>query len=143
MILICKKGKDKTKVDSYRPISLTSRVGKPVERLINSRLIWYLEKEGVTSDNQAGCRQHRSTEDQVTYIAQETDNALQGKKYTIVVWADLEKAFDKGLKNCLNTQLHQYGKYGIKDHTYKLDQLIPHQQKSRVKNKRHFSRKET
>ena len=44
MLPIHKKGKDKTKADSYRPISLTSCVGKLIERLVNNRLTWYLEK---------------------------------------------------------------------------------------------------
>ena len=43
MIPIHKKGKDKTKAKSYRPISLTSCIGKLIERMINTRLIWYLE----------------------------------------------------------------------------------------------------
>ena len=37
---IPKSGKDKRKVDSYRPIALTSHVGKLVERLILSRLTY-------------------------------------------------------------------------------------------------------
>ena len=69
MIPIHKKGKDKRSADSYRPISLTSCVGKLMERLINTRLTWYLEKEQIITPKQAGFRQHRSTEDQVTYLA--------------------------------------------------------------------------
>ncbi|RUS72132.1 hypothetical protein EGW08_020105 [Elysia chlorotica] len=42
-----KQGKDRTKVDSYRPISLTSCVGKLLERLINTRLCWYLESKNL------------------------------------------------------------------------------------------------
>ena len=68
-----------------------------MERLIKSRLTWYFKK-GVISDNRAGCRQRRSTEDQVTYIAQEFKDALQDKKNTIAVRIDSEKAFDKVLE---------------------------------------------
>ena len=56
MIPIHKKGKEKTKADSYRPVSLTSCVGKLMERLINNRFTWYLEKENTISDKQAGFR---------------------------------------------------------------------------------------
>ena len=69
MIPIHKKGKDWSRADSYRPISLTSCVGKLMERLINTRLIRYLEKQQIITLQQAGFRQNRSTEDQVTYIA--------------------------------------------------------------------------
>ena len=74
MVPIHKKGKDRTKVDSYRPISLTSCVGKLMERLINTRLSWHLEKNNTISPEQAGFRQHRSTEDQVTYVAQSIED---------------------------------------------------------------------
>ena len=39
MIPIHKKDKDKLKTSSYRPISLTSCVGKVMERLINTRFM--------------------------------------------------------------------------------------------------------
>ena len=43
MIPIHKKGKDRRKSSSYRPISLTSCVVKTMERIINGRLMYYLE----------------------------------------------------------------------------------------------------
>ena len=61
MVPIHKKGKDGTKADNYRPISLTSCVGKLMERLINTRLTWHLEKKEIITPKQAGFRQHRST----------------------------------------------------------------------------------
>ena len=49
MMSVRKKGKDQTRVDSstvdcYRSISLTSCTAKLMERLINCRLTWHLEK---------------------------------------------------------------------------------------------------
>ena len=64
MIPIHKKGKDKFKTSSYRPISLTSCVGKVMERMINTRLMWHLETNNLIAKEQAGFRQNRSTEDQ-------------------------------------------------------------------------------
>ena len=95
MIPILKRGKDKSKAESYRPISLTSCVGKLMERLINTRLMWYLEDKKHITPEQAAFRQDRSTEDQITYIAQAIEDAFQDKKHTLAVWIDLEKAFDK------------------------------------------------
>ena len=40
---ILKKGKPAEKLSSYRPISLTSCFGKLAERMVNGRLIWWLE----------------------------------------------------------------------------------------------------
>ena len=72
--------KDRSKADSYIPISLTSCVGKLVERLINTRLTWNLEKRQIITPQKAGFRQNISTESQVAYIAQEIEDALQDKK---------------------------------------------------------------
>ena len=95
MIPIRKEGKPANKAESYRPISLTSCLGKLIERIINSRLMWYLESNHLLMDEQAGFRQYRSTEDQITYISQHVEDAFQAKKQTVVVWVDMEKAFDK------------------------------------------------
>jgi hypothetical protein len=95
MIPIHKPGKDKAKAQSYRPISMTSNVGKVMERLINNRLTWHLEEKQVLRPEQASFRSPRSTEDHVTYIAQEIKDAFQDKEVMLTVFVDMEKAFDK------------------------------------------------
>ena len=95
MMPVHKKGKDKSKSSSYRPISLTGCVVKTMERVVNVRLMWYLESNKILSEQQAGFRQFRSTEDQVTYLAQEVEDAFQNKNVLLATWIDLQKAFDK------------------------------------------------
>lgn len=112
MVPIHKKGKDRAKVDSYRPISLTSCVGKLMERLINTRLTWHLEKNNIIAPEQAGFRQHRSTEDQVAYISQKIEDGFQDKKHTLTIWVDMEKAFDKVWKEGLKLKLQKSGVAG-------------------------------
>ena len=73
MIPILKKGKDPKQTASYRPISLTSLVGKTMERVVNQRLKWYLETNDLLTPEHAGFRQFRATEDQITYLAQEIE----------------------------------------------------------------------
>ena len=41
---ILKSGKDQSNPKNYRPISLTSNICKLIERMVNNRLIWFLEK---------------------------------------------------------------------------------------------------
>ena len=95
LIPIHKPGKPKNSPSSYRPISLTSCLCKLLERILNSRLMWFMEKERKFDDEQAGFRPCRSTEDQVTYLTQLIEEGFQAKKQTVVVWVDLEKAFDR------------------------------------------------
>ena len=117
MVPIYKKGKECSKTTSYRLISLTSSAGKLIERLINSRLVWHLEKRNILIPKQAGFRHHRSTEDQVTYIAQHIEDGFQDKRHTLAVWIDKEKAFDKvwkvklhksGISGCIYEWISQY-----------------------------------
>ncbi|GFS07811.1 RNA-directed DNA polymerase from mobile element jockey [Elysia marginata] len=50
---ILKVGKPKNKGNSYRPISLTSCMCKLMERIINKRPVWYLEKHNILMEEQA------------------------------------------------------------------------------------------
>lgn len=50
-IFIAKKNKKKV-----RPISMSSSVGKVLERMVNERLIWMAEREGWLDRNQNGFR---------------------------------------------------------------------------------------
>ena len=43
MIPIPKPGNDPTNPTTYRPIALKSCICKTMERMINRRLVWYLE----------------------------------------------------------------------------------------------------
>ena len=65
VIPIPKPGKDATLPESYRPIALTNTICKTMERIINTRLVWYLEKHNIITDQQAGFRKGRSTYDQL------------------------------------------------------------------------------
>ena len=63
VIPIPKPNKDHIDPLSYRPIALTSCLCKVLERMINKRLIWYLEKYRIPDKSQCGFRKHRSTTD--------------------------------------------------------------------------------
>ena len=109
---ILKKGKDKSKPDSYRPISLLSCTGKLLERIINKRLLWHLETNNLLASTQTGYRQHRSTEDQLAYFTQDIEDAFQEKKKVLAVFFDLSKAFDRVWKEGLLLKLLQNGVHG-------------------------------
>ncbi|GFR72998.1 RNA-directed DNA polymerase from [Elysia marginata] len=95
MILIYKQGKDKKKPECYRSVSLLSCLGKTMERMVNTRMTWYLEKNYILVEEQTGFRRGRCTEDQITLIAQDIEDGFQEKTHTVVVWIDMAKAFDR------------------------------------------------
>jgi len=95
MIPFLNKGKDPKQAASYRPISLTSCVGKTMERVVNQRLKWYMETNDILAPVQASFRQFRATENQTTYLAQEVEDAFQERNVTRVAWIDIQRAFDK------------------------------------------------
>ena len=61
---------------SFRPISLTSYISKLFERIILSRLLFFLESNCILSPRQAGFRSGRSTLDQILYLSQSISNGF-------------------------------------------------------------------
>ena len=70
IIPIHKVGKPLDSPASFRPISLTSCVSKLFERIILSRLLFFLESNSILSPRQAGFRPGRSTLDQILFLSQ-------------------------------------------------------------------------
>ena len=62
---IPKPGKDSKNPSNYRPISLTSCLCKTTERIINTRLVWFLEKNNILTKYQSGFRKGRTTTEQL------------------------------------------------------------------------------
>ena len=94
LIPICKPSKVPTLVDSYRPISMLSCIGKLMERMVENRLDWVIERSEMLSETQTGFRKNRSTYDQLTSLDDEIHRALSQKHTCIVAYLDLAGAFD-------------------------------------------------
>ena len=97
IIPILKNGKSASKMESYRPISLTSVVVKTLERLIMNRLYYEAETKEWISNKQAGFRAQRSCEDQVLRMVQGVSDNFQEKpsKRTVMALIDYSKAYDR------------------------------------------------
>ena len=112
IIPLPKPGKDDNDPNNYRPIALTSCICKTMERMVNDRLVWFLEKEQILSQSQSGFRKRRSTVDQL--IKLETlarESFIQGH-HGVAVFFDLEKAYDTTWKYGIMKDLHFAGLRG-------------------------------
>ena len=112
IIPILKEGKTSTSPGSYRPIALTSCISKILERMVNRRLVWFLESRGCLPRFQCGFRKGRSTLDSLTSLVTEAHNAYRRSEYLFTVFFDLAKAYDTCWKRLIMDQLHKFGLRG-------------------------------
>lgn len=91
---LLKTGKPKEEPVSYRPISITSTLGKCFERLINSRLLWHLEAHNFIPINQAAFRKNCSIHDHIWNIESSIISGFNNGMDTHGVFIDLDKAYD-------------------------------------------------
>lgn len=111
------KSGSKDQITNYRPISILPSTSKILEKIINKRLVQYLEKHSILSKTQYGFRSKLSTADAVhqltDYVVQELDKGNQ----TIGIFLDLAKAFDTVSIPIL---LHKLEALGIRGNQLKL-----------------------
>ena len=109
IIPIPKPGKDHTEPNNYRPIALTSCLCKTLERMINVRLVWYLESNNLISPVQSGFRSERSTNDNLVRLETFIRDAFVAKEHVVAVFFDLEKAYDTTWRHGIIRDLHDLG----------------------------------
>lgn len=105
---IPKKG-DRTDPSNYRPIAITSILSKVMERVINTRLLAYLEENQLINDRQYGFRHGRSTGDLLAYLTHRWAAAIESKGEALALSLDIAKAFDRVWHKALLSKLPSYG----------------------------------
>jgi len=105
---IFKKG-DRAAPANYRPISLTSILGKTLEHIICSHIMKHLDLHKLLSNNQHGFRRKRSCESQLIITIQDLALNTDSKYQTDAILLDFSKAFDKVPKERLLMKLQAQG----------------------------------
>jgi ribonuclease HI len=95
VVPLLKAGKAAHDAGSYRPIALTSHMGKLLETVVKQRLQFFLEKNNVFSKSQSGFRKRRSTIDQIVRLENDVKKGFRNKEKTVGIFLDVSKAYDQ------------------------------------------------
>ena len=78
IVPVLKPGKEPSDPCSYRPIALTSQLGKVMERIVTERITYHMESKGLFS--QSGFRKGRNTMDSVLCLESDIRKAQTNKE---------------------------------------------------------------
>ena len=95
VIPLRKPGKEPEKLTSYRPITMLPCLGKIMERIIQRRLEYIVEKQDLLSESQCGFRRGLGTMDILLRVEHVIRKSLGSGEICVVVYIDLKSAFDK------------------------------------------------
>ncbi|GBL78410.1 putative RNA-directed DNA polymerase from transposon X-element [Araneus ventricosus] len=112
IIPLLKPGKDPKNPSNYRPIALTCCLCKLLERMINRRLMYYLEANKSLHPSQSGFRKGRSTIDNLLALETDIRLAFLQRKHLVAIFFDIEKAYDRTWRYGILKDLHDLGLRG-------------------------------
>ena len=93
---------------NYRPVSVLPAFSKILERVMYNRVLKFLNKNNILSDNQYGFRKHHSTSYALTCLYDKISSSIDKKEYTVGIFIDLSKAFDTVDHDILLSKLEHY-----------------------------------
>lgn len=112
VVPLLKPGKSGLDPLHYRPISLTSCLCKLMEKLVNVRLLWFLESEDIFTPAQCGFRKGRSTVDHLLSLDTIVRSAFKQRRHVGAVFFDIEGAYDTTWRHGILMKAFNYGVRG-------------------------------
>lgn len=109
IIPIPKPNKDPKLPSSHRPISLICCPSKILEKMVNTRLTWHLERHQLLSNDQMGLRKGRSTTDALIRLENAIQKNYLERNHMVSIFFDLEKAYDTTWRHGILKKLHEWG----------------------------------
>lgn len=80
--------------NKFRPISLAPCILKINEKMINTRLHYYVEKNNFIPDTQNGFRKSKSCLHALAYVITDIYTAMNNNHYVLCILIDIKAAFD-------------------------------------------------
>ena len=122
-----KEGKDSyAKPGSYRPISISSYIGKIYEKIIAQRYVKFLIANGYWDSDQEGFTKSRNTIRYLNRLHLGIKEDIEAKLTSLCLFVDFEKAFDSVWKKGLLVKLN---KLGIKGNIWSITDKFLHSRK--------------
>ena len=113
VIFLKKEGKGSyNQPGAYRPISISSYVGKLLEKILAKRLDNFLFGAGYTDPCQEGFTRKRNTVRYLNRLHLSIKGDIDKKLTVLCLFVDMEKAFDSVWKKGLIYKLYKYGVTG-------------------------------
>ena len=107
--MLHKTGKPKNKALSYRPLSITSCIGKILEKLLTNRIKSWAENNNIFNLQQNGFRKNKYTNDDLFKLSQSMRQNFSKSMILTVVFLDVEKVFDQVWHKGLLSKLYDLG----------------------------------
>lgn len=110
IIPIPKPNGNRVSPEGYRPICLTNCICKLMEKMVNRRLVWYLESNSLFFQNQFGFRKKKSTADNLSVLESHIQIAFSKQECLVGILLDLEQAYNRAwrlniIKSCIELKI--------------------------------------
>lgn len=109
LVIPIKKCADAKYVHQTRPINLINTKTKLFDKMVNSRLIYILEKGSFLDNNQFGFRQNKQCLKSLMSLNNNIIKALQNKSHLHMISFDIKKAFDAVWPDSILLKLQNIG----------------------------------
>lgn len=103
------KADDPNDLANYRPITILSCINNLFEKLIAKRVMNFLEKFSILTENQHGFRNNHSSSTAVNAVTENVNQALNSSNIVVGIFLDIRKAFDSVNHTILLQKLERYG----------------------------------
>ena len=93
-VVSLQKEGNKQLVSNLRPVSLLPVQSKIIEKIVHKNIFEHLQNNDLLCKEQGGFREGHSTVSTASFLVNEIYKAINEKKYTLVTFLDIKKAFD-------------------------------------------------